>query len=134
MSKQTVQSLEVDLTELTKKLESIKRERSVAASLLKSGNQDIENYKKSLEHHRQNIVHMKGPADIVNLEEFIKTKQLYFEVKDNLTITKQQVSQAGKVLVKMDAAIITFTAELKAVRKALEGYGRVENFPIKDLS
>lgn len=134
MSKESLQALEVDLVELKKKLELAKNERNIAKSLLKTGTKEIDSFTKSAEHHRRNLVHMKTSADVVDLEEYTKTKLLYFEAKDYLIISKQQVSQASKAIVNLDRAISTLEVEIKAVAKALDGYGKLEQFPIKKMS
>lgn len=134
MSKDSLQSLEVELSGLTKKLEIVKHEKALAGSLLKSGEKDVNTFTVSVEHHRKNLIHMRGPADIVNIEEWTKTKVLHKEAKENLVTAKQQVSQACKAIVKMDGMAITLAVEIEAIKKALDGYGKIEPFPSKKLS
>jgi hypothetical protein len=131
MSKETLQALEADLAELKKKLELGKNERNIAKSLLKTGTKEIESYGQSAIHHRNNLVHMKREADVVDMDEYFKVKMLYLEAKDCLTIAKQQVSQANKAIKKLDLAISTLETEYKAVLKALDTYGELVPFPNK---
>jgi hypothetical protein len=74
---------------------------------------------------------MKTEADVVDLDEYIKVRLLYLEARDCLTIAKQQVSQANKVIVKMETAISIMDIEYKAVLKALDSYGELVQFPTK---
>jgi hypothetical protein len=131
MSKETLQALEADLSELKKKIDLAKNERNIAKSLFKTGTKEIESYSQSAIHHRNNLVHMKIEADVVDLEEYIKVRLLYLEARDCLTIAKQQVSQANKVIVKMETAISTMDIEYKAILKALDSYGELVQFPTK---
>ncbi|SRR6266481_9000875 len=131
MSKESLQALEADLAELKKKLDLAKNERNIAKSLLKTGTKEIESFTKTAEHHRNNLVHMKSEADVVDLEEYIKVKIMYLEARDCLTIAKQQVSQANKVIVKMEIIISTMDIEYKAILKALDSYGELVQFPTK---
>jgi hypothetical protein len=131
MSKETLQALETDLADLKKKIELAKNERNIAKSLLKTGTKEIDTYTQSANHHRNNLIHMKREADVVDMDEYFKIKMLYLEAKDCLTIAKQQVSQANKAILKLDLAISTFETEYKAVLKALDSYGELVPFPNK---
>lgn len=125
MSKESIQALEADLAELKKKLELAKNEKNIAKSLLKTGTKEVDSYTKSAEHHRNNLVHMKTEADVVDMDEYFKVKMFYLEAKDCLIIAKQQVSQANKVIIKMETVISTMEVEQKAVLKALDSYGEL---------
>lgn len=131
MSKESLQALEADLAELKKKLDLAKNERNIAKNLLKTGNKEIDTYTQSATHHRNNLVHMKGEADVVDMDEYFKIKMLYLEAKDCLTIAKQQVAQSNKVIVRLDSAISTLDTEYKAVLKALDSYGELIPFTKK---
>lgn len=134
MSKETLQALEVELTQLKKNLETFKNQKSVASSLLKSGKKDVETFSKTYEHHRKNLLFMRGPAEEVNLDEFVKTKAMFEDAKESLVLSKQQVVQSQKAISKMAEVIQNLNVEIKAVQKALDSYGQVVQFPIKKMS
>jgi chromosome segregation ATPase len=120
------------IIEIEHKINDYLKSVDAATAKLRKTQLEIERSSKSLEelgvkvtYHTNNLKHMKSKADIVNLEEYSKTKQHLRAAIDSVSEAQADRRKAVSDEAFLVAQIGRYSKEIEEARTQLSAYGRL---------
>lgn len=124
-----------DIAELEKSISDFSKAVLTAKVSLPAARKDVQRTKEVFEAERaalnvaqSNLRHMKGPADLVVLAEFVEVTMIALKKREAVTWASIELAKAQTKLNTLERNIPIMEAALATWRKSLKDYGRIYNF------
>lgn len=120
--------LEHQINDRKKAVDAANNELKKARTEIKRAKESLEEASGKVTFHTANLRHMKTKADIVNLEEFIKTKQHLKDAKDHVDEAKVDLAKATSKEDELSKRIESYNKDIKVTQASLKAYGQLVPF------